>query len=128
VLAAEHLLRLTSLDFGGELVEAAHEVRPDVFAPLRPFHQHGEIVDAALERVAQRAVSLERLPALQDLLGCGLVFPEIRIGGLLLYFREFFCGPGCVKDSSADRTRAWSGPDTGGAGRQTESWTLGFGR
>jgi hypothetical protein len=107
VLAAEHLLGLAGLHFGGELVEPLRKIAEDVLARLQPLDEHDEVVGAALQRLAERDVRFERLAALQRLLRGGLVLPEIGIGGLLLYLRELVAGPGRVKDSSADRTRAW---------------------
>ena len=128
VLAAEHLLRLAGLDFADQLVEPAREVFGDRLPRLRPFDEDGEIVDAPLERLAQVAVVFEAAAPLQQLLRAGLVLPEVRIGNAQLYPGEFVGGAGGVKDSSADRTRAWRGPDIGGAARLTGWWTwvLGF--
>jgi hypothetical protein len=118
VFAAEHLLGLAGVDFGAEIVEALGEIARDVLARLRPFDEHREIVGSPLQRLAESDIAFERLPALQDLLRRSLVLPEVGVRGLLLYLRELVGGPGGVKDSSADRTRAWRGPDTGGAGRR----------
>jgi len=117
VLAAEHLLGLARFDFGGQLVEPLGEIGQDVFPRLDPFDEHGEIVGAALQRLPELQIAFNRLPALEDLLRGRLVLPEVGLGRLLLYLRELVGGSSGVKDSSADRTRAWSGPDTGGADR-----------
>jgi hypothetical protein len=122
VLAAEHLLGLARFDLGPELVEPRRQVFGDRFAGLRPFGEDGEVLDAPLQRVAEGAVQLERLAALQQLLRRRLVLPEIGIGNALLYPREFVGGTGGVKDSSADRTRAWRGPGIGGAARLAGWW------
>jgi hypothetical protein len=134
VLAAEHLLGLARFDLGAELVEPLGEIVEHRLAGLRPLDQDGEIVHAALERVAQLGVVFEPAPALQQLLRRGLVLPEIRLRDLLLYLGEFVVRAGGVKDSSADRMRAWRDPDTGGAARRVERlalglglWALGFG-
>jgi hypothetical protein len=138
VLATEHLLGLAGLDFDRELVEPAREVLDHGLTRLRPLDQHREVVDTALERVAHVAVVFEPAPPLQQLLRRRLVFPEVGIGDALLYLRELVAGACGVKDSSADRTRAWRDPDTGGAGRLMGElpfwglsfgvWGLGFGR
>jgi hypothetical protein len=88
VLAAEHLLGLAGHDLGVEIVEPPGQIGGDVLARLPPLDEDGEIVDAALQRLAERDVGFERFAALQDLLRRRLVFPEVRSGGLLLYFGE----------------------------------------
>jgi hypothetical protein len=107
VLAAEHLLGLAGFDLRGQLVEPFRQIGGDVLARLRPFDQDGQIVGAALQRLAQRDVRFERLAPLQNLLRRRLVLPEVGVGGLLFYFCEFVAGPGAVKDSSANPKRAW---------------------
>src|SRR4029453_16265148 len=98
VLAAEHLLGLAGFDLGAEIVEALREVAGDVLAGLGPLDEHGEIVGAPLQRLAEREIPFERLAPLQDLLRGRLVLPEIGVGGLLLYLRELVGGFGGVKD------------------------------
>jgi hypothetical protein len=107
VLAAEHLPGLAGVDFRAELVEPFRQIGRDLFARLRPFDEDGKVVGAPLQRGAQRAVGLERLPPLEDLLRRRLVFPEVGLGDLLFYLGELVGRLGGVKDSSADRTRAW---------------------
>jgi hypothetical protein len=107
VLAAEHLLGFTGLDFGEQLVEPAGEILEDRFPGLGPFDENRQIVDTPLQRLAHVAVVFEAAAALQQLLRAGLVLPEVRVGDALLYPGEFVGGAGGVKDSSADRTRAW---------------------
>jgi hypothetical protein len=120
VLAAEHLLRLAGFDFADQFVEAASEILGDRLPRLRPFDEDGEILDAPAQRLAQVPILLEAAAALQQLLRPGLVLPEIRIGNAQLYPGELVGGTRGVKDSSADRPRAWRGPDTGGAARRVE--------
>jgi hypothetical protein len=122
VLAAEHLLRLAGLDFGAQLVEPFRQVGRDVLPGPGPLDENGQISDAARQRRAQIDVGFERLPALQDLLRRGLILPEVGRGRLLLYSCELVGGTRGVKGSSADRSRAWRGPDTGGADRPTAVW------
>jgi hypothetical protein len=119
VLPSEHLFRLARLDFAAELIERAREIVENRLARLGPLDEDAQILDAALQRLAQVAVVLEPAPALQELLRRRLVFPEIGISGALLYLGEFICGASRVKDGSADRRRAWRDPDIGGAARLT---------
>jgi hypothetical protein len=118
VLAAEHLLRLARLDLSTELVERARQIVENRLAGLHPFDEHGEILDAPLQRVAQIAVVFQSSSPLEEFLRGGLVLPEVGIADALLYAGELVCGARGVKDSSADRTRAWRDPDTGGAVRR----------
>ena len=53
-------------------------------ARLSPFDEHGEIVAALLQRHHEIAVLLQTAAALKDLLGFGLIFPEIGRGGARL--------------------------------------------
>src|SRR4029079_15123456 len=117
---AEHLLGLAGVDFGGELVEPRRQIVGDRLTRLRPLREDGQIVDAPLERIAQRAIPFDRLAPLQDLLRRGLIFPEVGVGDALLYLRELVGSLRGVKDSSADRTRVGSGPGIGGAVRRVE--------
>jgi hypothetical protein len=107
VLAADHLLDLAGLHFLIERVEALHEVGIDVLAGVRPLDEHAEIVGLFLERVNQVAILLQTAAPLQDLLRFRLVFPEIRRGGFRFELGQFLFGAGCLKDSSADRGRAY---------------------
>jgi hypothetical protein len=125
VLAAEHLLRLAGFDLADQFIEAAREILGHRLPRLRPFDQHREIVDAPAQRFTQVAVLFEAAAPLQQLLGAGLIFPEVGVGDPQLYAGELVGGAGCVKDSSADRTRVWRGPDTGGAARRVEWWPYG---
>ena len=118
VLAAEHFLGLAGIDFSAEVVERARELVQDGLSRLRPLDQHGEIVDATLERVAHRAVVFEPPTPLQQLLRGRLILPEIRVADALFYFCEFFRGPRGVKDSSAARRLASRDPGSGGAVRR----------
>ena len=112
VLAAEHLLRLAGIDLGREFVEPAAEVFEHRFPGLHPLHEHGEILHPSPQGIGQVAVLLQPPAALQQLLRACLILPEVRIRDALLYRREFLCGAGRVKDSSADRRRGAPGPDT----------------
>jgi hypothetical protein len=89
VLAAEHLLDFGGFDLALEIVEAAAEVGFDRFALLQPFGQHGEVFVPLLQRVAQGDVLLQAAAALQELLGVGLIRPEVGIGDALFDFRGF---------------------------------------
>jgi hypothetical protein len=106
VLAAEHLLGFAGVDFRGELVQPLGEIGEHVLAGLDPLGQYGQVVGAALQGLAERDVPFDRLAALQRLLRRRLVFPEIGVGGLLLYLGELVGRLRGVKDSSADRMRA----------------------
>jgi hypothetical protein len=112
VLPAEHLLDLARLDLAGERVERRSQLRLDRLALLRPLDQDAEVVGAFAQRRAQLAILLEPAPPLQQLLRGRLVLPEIRRGDPRLDLRQLLLGPRGVKDSSADRRRASSGPGT----------------
>jgi hypothetical protein len=118
MLAAEHLL-----DFGGvhlrlEAVEAALEIGKHLFALLRPFEQHAEVVDLLGETVAQLDVFGEPSLALEGLLRVGLVVPEIRRRDFQLELRELPGIVSIVKDSSASRKPASAGRRNGGSNRR----------
>ena len=81
VLAAEHLLDLAGLHFLIERLERLAELGVDRLARFGPLDEHGEVVALLLERHDQVAILLEPPAALLDLLGFGLVFPEIGRGG-----------------------------------------------
>jgi hypothetical protein len=106
VLAAEHLLDLAGLDLGRQRVEAPLDVALDLLALLEPFHEHGEIVGPAAQRLDERKVVLEPAAALEDLLRLRLILPEIRRRDLQLEALELFAGSRGLKDSSAGRRRA----------------------
>jgi hypothetical protein len=112
VLAAEHLLRFARFDTAGQIVQGAAEIVGDGLPCLGPLDQHGEIVHPPLQRVAEIQILLEPPATLQQLLGAGLVLPEIRLGDFLFYFGEFFGGTRGVKDGSAGRLRAARDPRT----------------
>jgi hypothetical protein len=80
VLATEHLLGFAGVDLGGEVVEGASEILGDRLAGLGPLDEHVEIVELALQRVAELHVLLEPAAALEHFLRVGLIFPEIRSG------------------------------------------------
>jgi hypothetical protein len=84
VLAAQHLLELGLPDRPFEGVEGGAEVLLDVLAAGEPVGQDLGVVLQALEARQQREVVLEALAALQDLLGLGLVLPELGLGGLVV--------------------------------------------
>jgi hypothetical protein len=105
VLAAEHFLRLAGIDLCRQLVERSVQILDDRLAGFRPFDKHGEILGTTTQRVTETAIVLETPPPLQQFLGGRLIFPEIRFRDALFYLGEFFRGAGCVKDSSADRSR-----------------------
>jgi len=105
VLAAEHLLGLARVHLGGQVVEGAAEVVGDRLPRCGPLDQYREIVDAALQTVAEVAILFEAAPPLQELLRRRLILPEVRIRDAGFDECEFvrrLCG---VKDSSAGRWR-----------------------
>jgi len=53
----------------------------------------------------QRPIVFEPAPTLQNLLGRGLILPEVRRGGLGFDLGQFACQAGFVKDPSARRRR-----------------------
>jgi hypothetical protein len=107
VLAAEHLLDLARLHLLVEQLERLRELGVYRLARLRPLDKHTQIVALLPERDHQVAILLEAPAALQDLLGFGLVFPEIVGGGSRVEPAQFFIGTSGFKDSSGDRRLAW---------------------
>jgi hypothetical protein len=108
VLAAEHLLDLPGLDFLIEGFERLGEVVVDRLARFGPLGEDREVVALPLERQHQVAILLEAATPLQDLLGFGLVFPEIRRGDARLEAGQFVVESCGFKDSSAGRSRVSS--------------------
>jgi hypothetical protein len=106
VLAAEHLLDLTGLHFLIERFERLPELGVDRLTRVRPFDEHRQVVALLLKRHHQIAILLDPATPLQDLLGFGLVFPEIWSSGTRLEARQLLVGSSGFKDSSADRQRA----------------------
>jgi hypothetical protein len=105
VLAAEHLLGLAGIDLCREVVERAAQILPDWLSGFSPLDQDGQVVDLALQRFAERPVVLEAPAALEELLCCGLVLPELRGRNAFFDFGEFVGGACGVKDSSAGPAR-----------------------
>ena len=70
----------TCIDLAGEIVEGAAEILGDQLAGLNPLDEHVEIVELALQRVAELHVLLEPAAALEHFLRVGLILPEIRSG------------------------------------------------
>jgi hypothetical protein len=81
VLAAEHLLDFSGLDFLFKGIERLSELGIDRLAGSGPFDEDREIVALLLERGHQIVILLEPPPALQNLLCFSLVVPEIGRGG-----------------------------------------------
>jgi hypothetical protein len=106
VLAAEHLLDLAGVDLGRERIEAPFDVALDLLALLEPLHEHGEVVGPAAQRLDEREVLLEPAAALEDLLGLGLILPEVGRRDFQLEALELVGGAGGLKDSSAGRRPA----------------------
>jgi hypothetical protein len=77
VLAAQHLLELGALHDLLQLVERGLQVLLHVLSRLQPFHQHARVVLAAAQALEQVEVGLQALAALEQLLGRGLVRPEV---------------------------------------------------
>jgi hypothetical protein len=109
VFAAEHLLRLAGIDLGRELVERGAEIVGDRLARFSPLDEHGKIVDAPLQRIAEIAILLEPSPALEKLLCRRLILPEVRIRDARFDFGELVGRLCRVKDSSAGRWRGAPG-------------------
>jgi hypothetical protein len=118
VLAAQHFLGFAGVDLARKLVERAAKVVGDWFAGLGPFDQHVEVVEAALQGIAQLHVLLEPAAALQQFLRVRLILPEIRSGDAFFYFCELDGGASDVKDGSAGRRRVAPDLRTYGAGRR----------
>jgi hypothetical protein len=112
VLAAEHLLRLTGVDFGRQPVERAPEIVGDRLPRLGPFREDRQVLQPRVERVPELEIFLEAAAALQELLGRRLILPEIREGDFFFYLLELVRGACGVKDSSAGQRPVGSDPDT----------------
>jgi hypothetical protein len=104
VLTAKHLLDLAGLDLLIERLERLAEFGIDRFASLRPLDEHREVVALFFQRSDEIEFLLQPAPALQNLLGVGLVFPEIRRGRARLEAGQFLLGFGGLR-YSADRQR-----------------------
>jgi hypothetical protein len=94
------------LDFLIENVQGLGKFSVHGLAGRGPFDEDRQVVAPLLERQHEIAILLEAPAALQDLLGFGLVLPEIRRGGARLETVQFVEGTGGFKDSSVDRQRA----------------------
>jgi hypothetical protein len=112
VLAAEHLLDLGRLDFALQIVESAGEVRLDRLALLEPFGQDREILAALFQGVAEGDVLFQPAATLEQLLGLGLIRPEVRLRDTRFDASDFVIQSCGLKDNSACRRTASSGPDT----------------
>jgi hypothetical protein len=75
-----------------------------------------QIVEPALQGVAQLHVLLEAAAALQQFLRVRLILPEVRGGDAFFYFCELDGGTSDVKGSSAGRRRVAPDPRTCEAG------------
>ena len=121
VLAAEHLLGLAGVDHGRELVEPAGEIVQHRLPAFGPFDEDGEILGAALQRVAQVAILFEPAAALQQFLRARLVLPEVRMRR-----RAVLCSRARRRDWAASKIApqiGWRGardPDTCEAVRRVE--------
>jgi len=71
-----------------------------------------EIIELALQRLAQLDVLFQATAALQQLLSVRLVLPEVGGGDAFFYPFEFDSGASAVKDGSAGRRRGAPGLDT----------------
>jgi hypothetical protein len=103
VLTAEHLLGLAGLDLAIEGVEGLLQFGVDRLPRLSPLEEYREVLVSLAKGGDQIPILLEPAPALEHLLGGGLVFPEIRGGRSRFEPRQLFFGPSVLKDSSADR-------------------------
>jgi hypothetical protein len=125
VLAAEHLLDLAGLDLLSQHFESLAELGVDHLSGVGPFKQHGKVVALLPERHDQIAILLQPAASLLDLLGFGLILPEIGRGGTRLEAGQLVFGFGGFKENSADRRRACPDRRNGaGVRRQSASGTL----
>jgi hypothetical protein len=120
VRAAEHFFDFGRFDGGLELVQTTHEVAGHILALTCPLDEDAKILGAALQRLTRGGVFLDPAPALQDLLGLGLVLPEIGLGDPLLDIGDLLRRVGGVKDTSGDPSPACSDPRTGGRVHQEQ--------
>ncbi len=106
VLAAEHLLDLAGLHFLGRARRAPARTRRRPPRPPRPTRRARRDRRCCFFSDSDEiAVLLQPAAALQDLLGFGLVFPEIGRGGARFEAGQFFVRACGFKDSSAGRPR-----------------------
>jgi len=108
-LAGQHRPDLCRLHVARVALERRSQLALDRLALLRPVEEHGQVVGLFANRGGQRAVALEPAPPLQDLLGRGLIFPEVGRGGLGFDVGQFAREAGFVKVPSARRRRARKG-------------------
>jgi hypothetical protein len=101
VLAAKHLLCLGRLDLLLQLVEGTLEIRPYVLSRVGPLDEDSQIVATAPQRLGERTIFLEPTPTLHDLLGFGLIAPEVRACNALPYLDELIVQAGGLKGASA---------------------------
>jgi len=119
VLAAEHLLGFAGVDLRREIVESAAEIVGHRLPGLAPFDENGEILEPLAQRFAEILIFFEAAAALQQLLRCRLVLPEVRRSDALFDGLQLAGGVCCVKGSSAGRRRGAPDPDTCEAVRPT---------
>jgi hypothetical protein len=98
-----------------QLVEAAAQIVLDSLPLLEPVDQHREILDPPGERGTQVDLLFEPPALLQEALRFGLVLPEVGVTRARFDLGQLFRRTGGVKDSSAARRRASSGPRSGAA-------------
>jgi hypothetical protein len=114
VRAAEHFLDFGGFDCGLELVETTDEVAGHLLALPCPLDEDAKVLGASFQRLTRGGVFFDPAPALQDLLGLGLILPEIGLGDPLLDFGDLLRRVGGVKDTSGDPSPACSDPRTAG--------------
>jgi len=120
VLAAEHLLDLGRLHLALQLVEPAREVGFDRLALLQPLGQHGQVLAALLQGIAQSDVFFQAPAPLQQLLGFGLVRPEVRFTDARFDAADLVVESCNLKDNSACPRTSSSDPDTAASDRHEQ--------
>ena len=108
-LARQQRADLAGVDVGGEGNQTGVDLGGDGLPLLRPVDEHGKVVGALAQRCGQRAILFEPPAALQTLLRCSLILPEVGIADAPLEARELVGQARFVKAPSAARPRARRG-------------------
>jgi hypothetical protein len=81
VLAAEHQVELALIEGRGELLDRLLQIGPDILAFARQLGADLRLLEGALQGARGLQLLVQAGAGPEDLLGCGPVAPEVRIGG-----------------------------------------------